>query len=1256
MSKCLSFRFLSAVAVFVLSVSCACGAVRHVKPQTGEAWSHSEKVHMERGRMYRMHGRIRTTDFKCVNHTDLGGPSMQVEYLSPSGKTVGCARTWCVTETNGGWADVVALAELPANATSAEIKMIIPDYVTGIFEFDIASFAPYALPVPPEPTPSPCKAIDGCGRLIVDGKPYLPLGMYFENWDPLVKSNLDVFAQSPFNTIIPYSFPDRKAMDLCAERGIRVMYNANVYYGTRWALGQVASEAEETGWIERKAADFRSHPALLGWYINDEFALNMLDRLDRRYELMRRLDPEHPTWGVFMNPSFAKYFGANLDVLGVDPYPVAQQGDKPQVDLIRCATEPRDAIAAFGGKRPLWSVIQAFDWKMYCPTAKNTRAPTETDLRAMTWLEIASGANGIFYLAFTSLSYEGNGNNFAQTWNRLKRVAGEVKAKESLILSDPGPVCAPLPHGIVARTWKHDGRTVVLAANSAYTNAVARIECAGYHPLQIELGPLEHVFRVLTEKSAREFATLGQARSYVRKVKRENGGKVPRGGLTVLVSSGVDMCPGGLVFGREDSGEPGSPVVYRAVRPGESVVSGAEVPKWRREGGLLVASVPERIKKVPGFFGVGLGNRWGAERPLSLYADSGRMDVARWPNDGVRYSIGDSETRLRRRNDSPSYSEKFIADTNGVFVCDSPRMAAWAREPDLWAHGWWFFEWADTVSRVTDIWPEKNLMRIDPKDVGFGVGGSGTFFVLNAACEIDRPGEWAVDPSSRTIRAMPPADGSVPRVATADGVIKCDRLSDVSFEGFVFECSRGGGVADFTSCTRVNLRSSVVRHASGWGVRILNSRDCRVEGCDFHDIGEGGVFVQAGDFKTMERGNIAVDNCRITDYGRFISCYRPGVSLNGVGLSATHNLIYGAEHQGIFFHGDDHYLGYNILHDLCRVTDDAGAIYTHVSVRRHHGTLIEHNLISETGKHPDCGCNNGIYLDNSTSGVTMRGNVISRARYGIASQGETNVITGNVVMNTRVPWTRGNMVRLPAKVPPLGCIVSNNVAIACGAPRYDATNVYEAAIGGNLALQGDPGFCDYEGFDWDAAPGSVLERTVGDLRMREAGLYANEWRVSRPVRFGPGVTLPGGFTGLKENPEIRVDVGVDGPLPQGMKNFAYDLAKCEFPGWGKGRVVWSIPGSVTSYASEEWVERSIFLTPRYDAEASLNFMGALRTDVMTEYEFVEAIGAEITGRVPSGTMISNARKPISVKLKFKKDVPVVIVFRARIPGGKDGLK
>ncbi|MBO5751281.1 MAG: right-handed parallel beta-helix repeat-containing protein [Kiritimatiellae bacterium] len=1222
------------------------------KTELGKEWVKSCKAELKHGILYRLSGKIKTEDFECVNHADLGGPQIIVAYLNSSGALVGSARSSCVTGTEGGFANVSTLVELPKNAVASELRMIVPSYVRGTVTFADVKLSSYSLPKVPEPTPSPSPMIDEYGRFKLGGKKVFPLGMYFENWDPFTVSNLTIFADSPFNCIVPYHFPDKSQMDLCASKGLGVLYNANVYYGTRWAFGKVSNEAEDDVWTLKTVKKFKDHPALWGWYINDEFGLDMLERLDRRYELVKKIDPVHPTWGVFMNPKFAQYFGANLDVLGVDPYPVAAQGNRKEVDFSRCASEPRAAIDEFGGKRPLWSVIQAFDWKMYCPSAKNTRMPTETDLRTMTWQEIASGANGLFYLAFTSLAYEGNGGNFKKHWDALRRVASEVKEKESLLLSDPGVAFDRPPMPIVARTWKVGDKDIALVVNSSHTNVKAQIVFDSCEALNVSLPPLAHKFYNLKPKSGpivKRFANIDLAQKYIRQLKKKNDGRLPKGGVVAEIESGEFTRERPFHLTDGDSGEKDAPVIYRALKRGKTILSGAWKAHWEMKDGLLTAKLPQDIEPIPSFFACGLGSTWNSERPLSLYAASRRLPLARWPNTG-RHSIGDDETRLRRFVPrSPGQK----ASTNGWFTCDMPRMELWAKEPDLWAHGWWVFEWADTISKVLEVKPDKHRMQINTEHVGFGVNDMGAFFVLNARCEMDEPGEWMLDRAARMLYVKPIADGAMPVVARSVAVLTADKAHDIAFEGFVFECARGGGVIDLISCERVDIRASVVRHASGWGYRTAKCRACRVEGCDFYDLGEGGLLVDGGDYKTMEAGGNTVDNCHITDYGRYISCYRPGIRLDGVGNRATHNLIHHGEHQGIAFFGDNHYIGYNVLHDLCSATDDAGAIYAFIWEKdKHEGTVIEHNLVNETGRHPDCGCNNGIYLDNVTSGVTVQYNVINRARHAITSNAARNRFIGNVCINSRLPWTRGDASKLPAKVPSVGCVISNNIAIACGPPRYTATNTFSLALGGNLETKVDPGFVDYFGFDWDAKPGSEMAKIVGDLKMRQAGLKADRWRVSPAVRLGRNATRPRQFEGSGEGPEVRVDAGVDGELPAGIKEFAVDVSHGEFAGWGKGRVIWTVPGGVTTYATTQWKEYSLFFTPQYDTTGNFSFMGGLDKDVFTEYELVEIIGAEIISGAPKATVCTNARRPYRVGLRFKKNVPVVIVYRARIPEKK----
>jgi len=455
-------------------------------------WVAEAPVEMAKGRLHRFTASIRTENFACVNHPDLTGPRIRVMYYGEKGEELGPAGSWPVTGTSGNWAEVNVVVSPPGPGQTARVQYFVPACITGIVHFADAKFEPYDRPPPPKPTRSPCKAIDEHGRLVWNGRRTFPLGMYFEKWDSFAESTLASFAKGPFNCVVPYGFPDRASMDACERLGLGVIYNANVYFGTRWAFGRVTSEAGEDGWIRRTVEEFKNHPALMAWYVNDEFQLNFLERLNRRYELVRSLDPDHPAWGVFMDPKEARHFVGNLDVLGVDPYPV--DGYR-QTDFTKNAEYPRRAIAAGGGKRPLWGVIQAFDWKAYLPDSKSLRAPTEDELRVQTWLEIASGANGLFYLAYTTLGFRGNGDSFDNRWRIVCKVASEVKEKEKFLLCDPGPAVESQPSGSLAvRTWRRGERVFALVASGEYTNTTTRVACSGLKPCEVKLAPLSHAF------------------------------------------------------------------------------------------------------------------------------------------------------------------------------------------------------------------------------------------------------------------------------------------------------------------------------------------------------------------------------------------------------------------------------------------------------------------------------------------------------------------------------------------------------------------------------------------------------------------------------------------------------------------------------------------------------------------------------------------------------------------------------------------
>ena len=104
--------------------------------------------------------------------------------------------------------------------------------------------------------------------------------------------------------------------------------------------------------------------------------------------------------------------------------------------------------------------------------------------------------------------------------------------------------------------------------------------------------------------------------------------------------------------------------------------------------------------------------------------------------------------------------------------------------------------------------------------------------------------------------------------------------------------------------------------------------------------------------------------------------YQPGITLQGVGNQATHNLIHDAPHMAIGFGGNDHVIELNEIHSVCYESNDAGAIYTGRNWTMR-GNVIRHNYLHHIKGFEDRGCV-GVYLDDMFCGVEIAGNLFYR--------------------------------------------------------------------------------------------------------------------------------------------------------------------------------------------------------------------------------------------------------------------------------------
>ena len=309
--------------------------------------------------------------------------------------------------------------------------------------------------------------IDSRNRLIVDGKPFFMLGMY---WRRITESELDVFCPSPFNTVLPCQRPDRSQFDLCAARGLKMCYPFEHRYDI---------PGENTN-VARIVNELKDHPALLLWYLNDERPVSLVRQVQARHDLILSLDGQHPTWTVSDKPVNVKSFLGSYEIIGTDVYPIGNALPGYPFPIENVLQYAITAKRRSYGLYPMWHVPQAFSWGWFRKGMKeyiDMRYPTRTELRQMTWQYIAAGANGIMYYAFNALRDNFTGKEFTARWKELKEIAAEVKRFEDIFLSgDEPPNVTGMTHAVGARAWRRGRDIWLLAVNATRMTQKACLE------------------------------------------------------------------------------------------------------------------------------------------------------------------------------------------------------------------------------------------------------------------------------------------------------------------------------------------------------------------------------------------------------------------------------------------------------------------------------------------------------------------------------------------------------------------------------------------------------------------------------------------------------------------------------------------------------------------------------------------------------------------------------------------------------------
>lgn len=355
--------------------------------------------------------------------------------------------------------------------------------------------------------PEGAVSIDAAGRVMVDGKPFLPVGIY-ATW-LRKEDDLKRIADGGFNFILHYTSRgafDIQSSDITTESDDR--WTSPDYGSSRWnavarrsldlihkyGLKYMACHMRVYGEKDTEIKKFNPvflHPALLAYYLADEISAASMPLVRRSRETIAGNDLYHPVIALTDKPQHCLYYGQAADVIGIDPYPIMDKGSDSILTV-------RDfLISANAVGLPVMYVPQAFNWGAHKPKENYSdfRYPTETEMRSMVLLGAIYGAKWFCFYSYTTImerQEKFNPGSSRVFWPRVCAVAKLLRGLEPWLLSlekAPDVAIASKASSIVdARAFSSDGKLRVLVTACGPGKAEAVITVPGKTNLKSRFG------------------------------------------------------------------------------------------------------------------------------------------------------------------------------------------------------------------------------------------------------------------------------------------------------------------------------------------------------------------------------------------------------------------------------------------------------------------------------------------------------------------------------------------------------------------------------------------------------------------------------------------------------------------------------------------------------------------------------------------------------------------------------------------------
>ena len=526
---------------------------------------------------------------------------------------------------------------------------------------------------------------------------------------------------------------------------------------------------------------------------------------------------------------------------------------------------------------------------------------------------------------------------------------------------------------------------------------------------------------------AAPFLTIEKAVETVR-----NTDKSGKNGITVLIEAG-EYRVSSLEFTKEDSGTSECPVKYVAYN-GEVVLNGgvtishndfkpsAEYPEIAErlsdeaQENVVVADLTkapysltkEDWGKIYAIGSYHTANSYDGDYTGELYCElfvnDKRQSLARYPDNDFLLTEEVVKTGLGKESDGALTEvkdwDKIRNPEADVYKVNSElaeKIAGWKTLDDVWMFGFWKYDWADASSPIGSF--NAQTGEISPKFVSlFGTKTEAPYYFFNVLEELTTVGEWYLDRENGLLCLWKPENIEEVQIDLSLSLTPVinDEADYITFDGITVKGTRSDGVV--ITGNNNTVQNCLIKNVAGNALLMTGNNNSAYNNEITH-TGKGGIILDGGDTKTLTPGNSKADNNYIHDWSEIYQTYQPAVTLLGVGNICSHNEMVNSPHEAITYKGNNHIIEYNNIHDVCLLSDDAGAIYSGRSWVWY-GNIIRYNCIYNVGSgehRPD-----GIYLDDALSGQQIYGNLlINIPRNSIhIGGGRDNVVANNIIVNS----------------------------------------------------------------------------------------------------------------------------------------------------------------------------------------------------------------------------------------------------------------